>query len=75
MKLEWKHCKGKPGSYEIEVTEDGEEVPMAKTSDMSGTSKTVKGLMPGTTYIITVRNVIKEARSEAIRGRWMTGEN
>ena len=74
VEVSWKHCKGRPGLYEAEIIEDGEEIPTAQARDLTGTTKTFKGLIPGTSYTVNVRNVVKGMSSEAISGNWMTSK-
>ena len=71
----WKHCKGKPGFYSIEVTEDGLNIPTAQDHHLQENTKLFNNLTPGTEYIATVWNVVGGRKSEPISDQYMTGNN
>ena len=74
VEVTWKHCKGRPGLYDVKIIEDGEESPTDEAHGLTNTIKTFKGLVPGTTYNVNVRNVMKGKSSEAISGKWLTSK-
>jgi len=74
VEVSWKHCKGRPGLYSVEIIEDGEEAPTAQESDITNLTKAFKGLVPGTRYTVNVKNVMKGLSSEAISGKWLTSK-